>query len=774
MTSLFKLFKYNNETFGLWIIYSNFLKIFNLSTFEEQDIFLKYLGIDKKSILTSYLEKEIKIHKPSDTDSFKILKQIRKENLQDNTKEFDSYYMPNLFYKLPNNIEYSEELATLILKFTIRFLKFETQLNDHSRLIRFFIHYIEIAIILEQNRASYSEISNILSKPYPESIAEAIKSEILIATVHNKSKDSSYVINIANTSIKLPIYSNVIVKDIDIKQELSSFLYFLKDDKKRKEPNLRETTSLNQKEYDQSKYRTFTRYDDFNIDFSDDVRENANSCKEQIQVKIDEQANTKTRQTKQILAISASIAKNKLQLPSLYSIPSIESLKVFLGHLILTFKMDSVSEETVNGMVLLMSIVMGYNPEDLIKMLQNKKFKIDEDTISLSIDEKKFFAKYLKFNEQIGIKTDKKFYVRLPFNVIKLIGVVINANIKFSLENFKLYLRKDLKSSPKTINISYSKIWQCSQIHRRLFYKSIDSEILLASTKIDKNATPLLAYTAMSNHFEEYSSWLYEYMDILNINEKLNKQDSNYKTSQDNPYQNYIDSTIESTMIGSKKLLQKNVIVEFFKELKKLFNMQNISRNDRFNLYSIYVRYAMTILLGTRDFGKSVDISRIKFSKDVIVFKEKGHFVNSGYRVVPLCNLAKNILQNYLNVLRQRNLPIKAIVVLNGGKYVEATLANIKQTCEGFSFFERKRTFFEMIEQFPLNEGRHLMVTMATQAGIDKDDIHAFMGHAINGGELLGINSFHDVKQYKEKFLHVSDQIGKIYNIKDIYDDRIR
>ena len=144
MTFISKLFKYYEETFGLEIIFSNFLKIFSLAKVEERYILLDYLGIEKESTLTSYLDKEIKNIHVSNTDNLKILKQIRKENLKDQTREFDSYFIPNLFYKLPGNEINSEELATLILKFTTRFLKIESELNDKSRLIRFFLHYIEI------------------------------------------------------------------------------------------------------------------------------------------------------------------------------------------------------------------------------------------------------------------------------------------------------------------------------------------------------------------------------------------------------------------------------------------------------------------------------------------------------------------------------------------------------------------------------------------------------------------------------------------------------
>ena len=74
-----------------------------------------------------------------------------------------------------------------------------------------------------------------------------------------------------------------------------------------------------------------------------------------------------------------------------------------------------------------------------------------------------------------------------------------------------------------------------------------------------------------------------------------------------------------------------------------------------------------------------------------------------------------------------------------------------------------------MLDHIPLNIGRHLLVTMTTVEGINRDDLNAFMGHAVNGGELLGIYSFHNTKEYHTKLVKIIDEISEIYKLKDIY-----
>ena len=56
-----------------------------------------------------------------------------------------------------------------------------------------------------------------------------------------------------------------------------------------------------------------------------------------------------------------------------------------------------------------------------------------------------------------------------------------------------------------------------------LIYKNINTEIMLATKNIDKNTSPIVAYTATSSRMEEYSNWLIEYIDLLGIKAHLQR-----------------------------------------------------------------------------------------------------------------------------------------------------------------------------------------------------------------------------------------------------------
>jgi len=61
-----------------------------------------------------------------------------------------------------------------------------------------------------------------------------------------------------------------------------------------------------------------------------------------------------------------------------------------------------------------------------------------------------------------------------------------------------------------------------------------------------------------------------------------------------------------------------------------------------------------------------------------------------------------------------------------------------------------------------------LVTTIATLMEVMQDDLNAFMGHAINGGEVLGLFSFHDIKAYRKRFTNIIQELEKNYGVKDI------
>jgi len=329
-------------------------------------------------------------------------------------------------------------------------------------------------------------------------------------------------------------------------------------------------------------------------------------------------------------------------------------------------------------------------------------------------------------------------------------------SIVYDADKFKKELLILQKESKTIMHINFKKIWNCSLIHKKLVSKNINTEMLLATQNIDQNITPILAYTATPVDMGEYSHWLNEYIEILGIKSDL----QNHLFGKAFSSEIIINTEQKMELIGSKKIVKIDVLIEFLKNIENLLKERRLDKYTRFNIYSMHVRYTLSILLGTRDFSISVDLNRISWKKNIIIIKEKGKYKNSGYRAIPLCSISQKIIKNYLLVLESFNVEDKAVILFYKRKQVPAILSNIKVVFKDFIFYKKYLNLYEMIDLIPLNVGRHILTTMATAAGVDRDDMNAFMGHAINGGETLGIYSFHNVKEYRNTFtmilVHIS------------------
>jgi site-specific recombinase XerD len=205
-------------------------------------------------------------------------------------------------------------------------------------------------------------------------------------------------------------------------------------------------------------------------------------------------------------------------------------------------------------------------------------------------------------------------------------------------------------------------------------------------------------------------------------------------------------------------------------KIEILLKERRLDKYARFNIYSIHVRYTLSLLLGTRDFGKSVDLGRISRKHKVIMIQEKGKETNTGFRCIPLSELAQTVIRNYLNTLEKFGIKTKAVVIFDGKNTVPLTLATMQKAFKEFNFYKKHMELYEMLNLVPLNLGRHLITSMATEAGILQDDMNAFMGHAVNGGELLGRFSMHDTQKYRNTFGTILNEIARIYRLKDIHE----
>jgi len=358
--------------------------------------------------------------------TIKPLKHISQHYLN-GSKSFDEYYIANMYYKLSfeSHSKLSKYSSSIILKFHIAYLNHTKQDADAdadlSTVFRFFVHIIEVIECLNKYN-----IKNIYNKhsTHLDNVLESINKNIIKVIKHDK-----YDFGIEVDGILYGINSNIVVKNLNLINNIHSFKLFYEKSRKNKikKPTNRIDTTEQNKKYAEDKYFvTKARKDLEPLSLEDKIEED-NALKEHIEVKIENRKNSKTTQSKKILALSSSISKNKLQLPSLYSVPSIGFLSSFCKFIIAR---DENNEETSFYVgIFIISIVIGIYPEDIIKIFfARKKYESDNNTIELKLDGN-YFAKYDRFTKRVGVETVKKIRYKIPFELLHYIINLRNKNI---------------------------------------------------------------------------------------------------------------------------------------------------------------------------------------------------------------------------------------------------------------------------------------------------------------------------------------------------------
>lgn len=789
----FDLFEYENQTHAQDLIAFNFKSIFLSAEESTRDVFLKSIQQNKNDLI-EYLDGLIK----GVVEFEPVLKQVR-EKYMIGKKQFEDFPIATLYYKLPMNERLSDASATEVLEFHIKYFEQKQLMKTHemSATIRYFVHMIEILEYLYRykiriGRFVKNDFKNLLlciedglvkvNKSHSSAVKPQAQSSKDLEGSENeddqnatnegttdkkkepetKEDNESYYVLIVD-GISYHISSNFTLKNIDLKRDiktLKSFYGFTKKSYKFSMDHI--DTSAENHEYCPSESYTTSIMKMQAAQEAEEEAEEGIARRQRVQVNTGTKKNTKTLQNKKILAISAAIAKNKLQLPSLYTLPSIGFLSEFCQFLIKRMKGD---EDQYYCGLFIISVVMGIKPEQCSKLFfGTQKFVSDNNTVELQISDE-YFAKYDRFKEEVGIITTDAITYKIPFELMHLIQSLYDIKVPYEEEEFRKAIRTKKKDFDKKLHINFQKIWHCSMVHKKILYKNINTEIMLATKNIDKNASPIVYYTAASSRMDEYSNWLIDYMELLGIKAHLQKHIFGKAFSNER-----VINLNEGKIIGSRKLVKKDVFIEFMQKIESLLKERRLDKYARFNIYSIHVRYTLSLLLGTRDFGKSVDLGRISWKHKVMMIQEKGKETNTGFRCIPLSELAQTVIRNYLNTLEKFGITTKAVVIFDGKNAVPLTLATMQKVFKQFNFYKKHTELYEMLNLIPLNLGRHLITSMATEAGIRQDDMNAFMGHAVNGGELLGRFSMHDPQKYRDTFSTILNEIARSYKLKDIHE----
>ncbi|ADR35448.1 hypothetical protein Sulku_2800 (plasmid) [Sulfuricurvum kujiense DSM 16994] len=493
---------------------------------------------------------------------------------------------------------------------------------------------------------------------------------------------------------------------------------------------------------------------------------------------------TLRQQMKHCKAFSAAVTKYRLLLTTDYDTPTLSQLSFFLQTLLekpfTKNKVDSTlySEQDIQRIMLVACIVTGIEYDRLIQILErssnsrNRVEIIKEKYLHLQLDESLQVQDDL--NENLFHKTERNITYKLPYILDLLLDDVIkhfnqyhflkNANQKEFIESYIQDMAVKIHFKPKDL-------WRLSLTYRREELTS-DVNAMYAMGKFQQNDKPRMHYHTTPKRSVIHSKWLEKYSEILGTESLL-------ATAMGlNPYQpKPVSKETGTELTGSKKYIKDESLTLFFKEISSLY----FKTNDPYikhNLLSIHLRYAMSVLLGTREYNGSDHFSKISYSIGVMITSEKAQTELSGTRIIPMCKTIVDMIRNYIHYcqLHFKITPLQPFLFRSISKTKdwkpypsEITFkASMKEFTSDMliaSMYDNISTF---IRDVPLNIGRYIASNHFEKMGLNYHYLEAYLGHYFAGAEQHGKFSSMDTQEYIRSIANMTESFAHRYGIRKL------
>lgn len=510
--------------------------------------------------------------------------------------------------------------------------------------------------------------------------------------------------------------------------------------------------------------------------------------------KKNETIGNKFTQYKRNIAFSAAVTKNKLLLSTDYRIPEILHLKSFIQHLCSEKNVSFYDINVYSRGAFILSIVFGFSIDELILFLYSEHpsiKKLQKGKISVKI-ESSLFAKYHensylkksartinfmlqdylyslinKLSQYVNVHTNSSIYLKnLNWKTCnnKLNIRPLNNSIKIDknkLENFTKFkdafytsMKKSIKEYDKSITIDLINIWKIPlRLHKILF--NDDTIAMFSITKYQRNDTAKLSYTSTETFSQKFSLYIERVCNLLELNKNIkNLIDVEHKILTSSY------TTVESAYSGSHRALKHDKGIIFFEKMYKLIFEEDDEKN-KFNLISIYIRYAMSILCGTRDLKKSSTIQNISFKLHAQMITEKSDSNISGVRIIPLCKTIESLITFY-------KIECKNLKYISLYKNESFFIYNKKDALYLIKKITNDEWLHDFIRYVPINCGRHILNQYKVEKNFNAIYVETFLGHYISGGEQIGIYSPLNLPRYIHYIREHMENIAHLYGIKKL------
>ena len=491
---------------------------------------------------------------------------------------------------------------------------------------------------------------------------------------------------------------------------------------------------------------------------------------------------------------SSTVTKNYILQESDYDVPPIPILTLYCQRLTET----TLSYKFFKSLFLI-STCVGSKTEDIVNFLggeTNSIFKLKDTTLSTHI-ETDFFAK--KKLSDLFVNTGTTFSFGLPTRLAMLLAeskknyqtIAINqfclwfhsfsfspvrpkdlfslkkSSIKFFTPKERLFMDYIKYLSHHTKAFDHKIVIKPSKTYRYLFHyiTTIGGDLRtakLVSATHSRNDRSRLAYTSSRKNATLHAQYIKDIWLALDLDRTsdglLSIPISTYKTS--------IWELPNAQYSGSELVVKPDVSQIFFNSL--LINIEDCTNDiDRFNLISIYVRYALSLLAGTREFSNSGNFQSWSKRQNMLSINEKSLSLSMGIRYIPLNRTISNILTFYKNILQEKGLPDN-VYLYHDNSYSAYTAGNAVLTIEDMPNLSNKETIRQYTLDVPLNVGRHIFTCKALDQDIPQAYIDAFLGHYGKGEEQLGTYSCLDLRNFSEHINTVTSAIKIEHGIKEL------
>jgi hypothetical protein len=485
-----------------------------------------------------------------------------------------------------------------------------------------------------------------------------------------------------------------------------------------------------------------------------------------------QQVGSSFKQKKKNIAFSSVVTKRNLLLASDYYIPPEEIIEDFLIYSINNNNFSDIERRLFEFFII--SILTGLTADDLLRALLNVGDKVvfnnneDELIVIVNLDSSLFSKK--KNNRYLN-NTDGNIHYNLNGGLKVLIVNMMDYLNLFKSDNHKIYkvlnskkvknrynefIKILVKKYDKKINIKPDDTWKYIQ-SRRKYASFEDISTALSIGRYTSNERSNLAYTSVRKSQQSHSQYLekiYNYYGIEGLIHKLFEEneiesDGSFKIDKNEVYS------------GSHNALRSEVSKKFFSWILDLINHED-DKYNKFNYYSIYTRYALSLLLGTRTFMKSLPLNDISYKMGVMKISEKSNSILSGVRIVPLSPTAERIIKHYKQEADRLNIPNDYVYLTLDGE------SKIYNTKDAILFLKKSNIddwLIGFLENVPLNTGRHVFTKEAIERNIPTSYIESYLGHYGVGEEQLGIYSTMNSKKYVNEIKKLTENISKKYGV---------